>query len=636
LTEAGRPTDSDDEQAATSLAHALAANGTGMLADLLAQPFRPGTLFKDTAAADIKLGVPYEAFLNIVAGAARQVFAANYTHEGFWADHWTYDLDQIESFEVVFPDDVERALWDAPPIPFYMSSGTVQARAFKYVEVEGLGVRQYNSVYDDPEKLGQLADRVAQPDGAFQLASGHGGDTNADLTYVYEVAPVAKLFLLCATKFTLLDPSGMGLEMEANKPGWNDAMNGLPGLLGSGMPETCEVWCVATWLLRTLRRIRRPIVVPAELADLVTNVTIVLDDASLDQNEYWQATAGTREDYRAAVRLFFSGVEVELSSAHLIKFLAKVQTKLEAGIAKALAYSNDGVIMPTYFQHEVVEYEHTGFRNFMGQPFVTANKFKTKVLPLFLEGPVRHLKTVPRDNAKALTAIHDAVLRSKLYDAAIGQYKICESLEGQPFEIGRMMAFTPGWLENESIWLHMSFKYYLELLRAGLFDQFWTAMETGAPYNMDIDTYGRSPLECGSFIVSSAYPDKALWGSSFLARLSGSTAEFLSIWLLIFAGPAPFTFDNDGDLRLALRPAIPSTLFKEDGTASFRFLGGVVVTYINEAKKDTWKLQVVEMKIYTSLDDKDAKATVKGPSLSSEDARNVRDLKIAAIEATLG
>ena len=37
-----------------------------------------------------------------------------------------------------------------------------------------------------------------------------------------------------------------------------------------------------------------------------------------------------------------------------------------------------------------------------------------------------------------------------------------------------------------------------------------------------------------------------MWGASFLARLSGSTAEFLSIWLLAFAGPQPFALDADG------------------------------------------------------------------------------------------
>ena len=29
--------------------------------------------------------------------------------------------------------------------------------------------------------------------------------------------------------------------MEGGKPGWNDAMNGLPGLFGSGTPETFEL-----------------------------------------------------------------------------------------------------------------------------------------------------------------------------------------------------------------------------------------------------------------------------------------------------------------------------------------------------------------------------------------------------------
>ena len=31
-------------------------------------------------------------------------------------------------------------------------------------------------------------------------------------------------------KFSTLDPYGMGVEMEGGKPGWNDAMNGLPGI----------------------------------------------------------------------------------------------------------------------------------------------------------------------------------------------------------------------------------------------------------------------------------------------------------------------------------------------------------------------------------------------------------------------
>ncbi len=34
-----------------------------------------------------------------------------------------------------------------------------------------------------------------------------------------------------------LDPESKGLMYEGGKPGWNDAMNGLPGLFGSGVSE---------------------------------------------------------------------------------------------------------------------------------------------------------------------------------------------------------------------------------------------------------------------------------------------------------------------------------------------------------------------------------------------------------------
>ena len=40
----------------------------------------------------------------------------------------------------------------------------------------------------------------------------------------------------------------MGVEMEGGKPGWNDAMNGLPGLFGSSMPETFETLRILKFL----------------------------------------------------------------------------------------------------------------------------------------------------------------------------------------------------------------------------------------------------------------------------------------------------------------------------------------------------------------------------------------------------
>ena len=54
-----------------------------------------------------------------------------------------------------------------------------------------------------------------------------------------------------------------------------------------------------------------------------------------------------------------------------------------------------------------------------------------------------------------------------------------------------------------------------------LYAQFFKEIQNGVVCFMDTKVFGRSPLEASSFIVSSAFPDKTLWGSGFLARLSG-------------------------------------------------------------------------------------------------------------------
>ena len=59
----------------------------------------------------------------------------------------------------------------------------------------------------------------------------------------------------------------------------------------------------------------------------------------------------------------------------------------------------------------------------------------------------------------------------------------------------------------------------LELLRAGLYAQFFEEIQKGVACFLDSETFGRSPLEAASFIVSSAFGDKALHGSGFLPRL---------------------------------------------------------------------------------------------------------------------
>jgi hypothetical protein len=250
------------------------------------------------------------------------------------------------------------------------------------------------------------------------------------------------------------------------------------------------------------------------------------------------------------------------------------------GLAKAEALTGD--VPPTYFTYEVRDYESVvdasgqPRRDVHGRPYVRAKRCEHSVLPSFLEGPMHALKT--REDVAGARALYQRIRESALYDRRLGMYKTNAPLGACSREIGRLRAFTPGWLENESIFLHMAYKYLLEVLRAGLHEEFFTDMRSGLVPFLDPRTYGRSPLEHSSFLVSSTHPDESLHGRGFVARLTGATTEFLTMWTLMTAGPRPF-FVRDDELCLAFRPTLPDWLFREDGKLTFTFLGGCAVTY---------------------------------------------------------
>ena len=126
-------------------------------------------------------------------------------------------------------------------------------------------VRQFGSVVKDETKVELLKSREHKPDGGTWQACN-------EYRSQFTTAPIGKLVLLCVVKFAMLDPAGMGVEMEAGKPGWNDAMNGLPGMIGSGMPETFE-------LLRLLRYTRGAITRAARSVELWSELDALLSAA---------------------------------------------------------------------------------------------------------------------------------------------------------------------------------------------------------------------------------------------------------------------------------------------------------------------------------------------------------------------
>ncbi len=556
------------------------------LAPLLAQPFTPGKLLRAIADEEMGLKVDPELMVANILTHAEPHFQAAFG-EGYWIDHWTYNLDLIETYLAVYPESKSDLLFEEDTVTFFDGPAFVQPRSRKHVlTIDGL-VRQYGSVVEDEEKAALIAARAESPN---LVRTDHGRGE------VYRTTVFAKLVGLALLKFATLDPLGMGVEMEAGKPGWYDALNGLPGLFGSSLCETYELQRLLTFLLQAMdEEGEYRVDLPIEQVELMEPVVEALQSwcESDDQDrdfQYWDFVAAAREAYRARVRLGFNGERKDLSFDQLGPILEDFRAKVRAGIQRAVKM-NDG-IPPTYFAYTVTDFDLITStdgepqRDEQGRPYVRAKRFTPRVLPLFLEGPVHALKVQPDvDSARNLYA---KIRESDLFDRKLGMYKVNAPLGDQSHEIGRARAFTPGWLENESIFLHMEYKYLLEVLQAGLYEEFYEDLESALICFQEPEVYGRSPLENSSFLVSSAHPDESLHGAGFVARLSGATAEFLSIWTTMMAGQMPFFLKN-GELCLAFRPTLPGWLFDAEDQVTFTFLGHTPVTIHNPGRVDTWR-----------------------------------------------
>jgi len=211
-------------------------------------------------------------------------------------------------------------------------------------------------------------------------------------------------------------------------------------------------------------------------------------------------------------------------------------------------------------------------------------------------------------------------------------YKTSGSIEGVSMEHGRVRAFTPGWLERESIFLHMEYKYLLGLLNAGLRDEFFTEMKNALIPFQSPEMYGRSTLENSSFLASSANPDEKVHGRGFVARLSGSTTEMISMWISMFLGDGGFNV-TDGVLGFSLQPNLPEWLFDENDKAEFKLLSRCQVEYHNPERRNTYGadgVSVVNMKVFY---DDGRELAIEGNTLTGTVAYDLRNGNIIRIEA---
>ena len=569
--------------------------------------------------------------------------------EGFWVDHWMYGLDLIEGYLSLYPENAARLLWGDKDYMFYDSDHTVRARSEKYSLNTSGQVRQFKSVVRDEEKSLLIGSRAQQ---ASWVRTRYGKGE------IYHTTLWVKLLCLFANKLSSLDAQGTGIEMEADKPSWYDALNGLPGLLGSSLPETFELKRLAVFLIQRMDELALPakstVAAPEELYDFILGLDRLLEKNFRQKTrgkdfEFWDHATSLRENYRARTRLGVSGRQKNITFTKIRLFLEHGREKIQVGIEKS--FDPKSGLYPTYFENEVTKFKTVKTKE---KTRVVPRSFSQKPLPFFLEGPVHALK-VEKD-AEKRRALVRAVRESALYDKKLGMYRVNTGLEGASLEVGRARVFKRGWLENESVWLHMEYKWLLEMLKSGMTEEFFSDFKKALVPFQPAERYGRSVLENSSFIVSSAFSDTSLHGAGFVARLSGSTAEFLNIWLLMNVGKRPFSFNQGKKLELRFEPCLPSFLFLNQAVSrvyfapdgketqahvpknalAFLFLGKTLVVYHNPKRMDTFgKNRVWPKKI--KLSDKKAKlAEFEGGIIPDPWARRVRDEKISRIDIELG
>jgi len=586
-------------------------NDVDKLGQFLKKPFTPGELIFFIEENKIRLETSYDNFLDLILSACLKSQEAEHA-EGFWTDHWTYNLDLIDSYLGLYPEKLNELFFDKKIFSFYDNIELVRPRCEKYVIYKGKPA-QLHSLMPDSLKKEMLRKRL---NNVYLLRTNHG---NGD---IYYTTLIAKLLCLAANKLASLDPFGVGIEMEANKPNWFDSLNGLPALFGSSSCETFELKRLLKLLKQVLKDSQEnEIELAEEVAKFIETLSTLFSE---DPFVYWDKSNNAKEEYRHNIRFGFSGSPSYITVEKLISFVDGALEKVEAGLNKAFN-KNQGVYY-SYFINEVAEYD------LVKDHYLRPRKFVQKPLPLFLEGQMHALRLSP--DSKQAANLYKATKKSALFDKKLKMYKVTGPLDSMPEEIGRCRVFTPGWLENESIWLHMEYKYILELLKTGLIKEFYSEFKNVLIPFQNPQRYGRSILENSSFLVSSAFVDKNLHGNGFVARLSGSTAEFLQIWLTMNAGSKPFRLDKSGQLNLTFKPNLPGWLFNRNGKYSFNFLSRILVTYHNPKRKDTFGKNAAQI-TRIILWDKDKPVEFDSSVIPSPYAQAIRSRQINKIDIYL-
>lgn len=596
------------EEKAGAVFDSLSQEQKEELLTFMAKPFTPGAFFAKLDEIGIEDVEEEKDYFAKAMAQAKDAINADFG-AGYWSDHWTYNLDLVENYLAVFPENEEKLFFHTP-VTYYRTQVPILPRRKRYVQTEN-GLRQYHFLDEDKKISGE--------DKLLRDTFGKGK--------IVESTLMEKLLVLCVTKYAALDAYAMGVEMEGGKPGWYDALNGMPGLFGSSMAETCELSRMIAFTIKVLKKYQPSLELLAETAGLLREMERITTECMEDIKkggelvEFWNRRNDAKESYFAKTFQGISGAREELGAKELLVILGHMQTVVSDGIKRACEMEKG--ICPAYFTYQVKKFTQD-------EEGIYPLHFEIQQVPLFLEGPVRFLKL--ENSRETKKKLYGHVKASGLYDEKLQMYKVNASLKDASYELGRAKAFTPGWLENESIWLHMEYKYLLELLKSGMYEEFAEDFYKAAVPFMDAEVYGRSIYENSSFIASSSNPNPAYHGRGFVARLSGSTAEFLQMWILMMFGNL-FTCE-DGVLTVRFAPALPKYLVGETRRVETVLLGHTKVIYEMDETKDYFPGGYRVGSLELCYQDGSRYQTVQGALVGSV-AEDLRSGKVSQVKVQL-
>ncbi len=637
----------DDGEDAGELADMCCNGNAGeALVELLSGEFTPGELLGVLESAGVQK-VSFDAALKTVLARSKAHEKAKFG-TGFWIDHWFYCFDQLERYLALYPDRLEHILLEDRTYTYWDDEHRVLPRSERYLLVGDGLIHQVGNPVADPAKKALIATRSEGPN---QVRTQNGTGE------IYQANLLEKILCLILNKAATLAPSGCGIEMEAGHPGWHDSINRLPYQFGASTSEMFQLLRAARMLSKLLNSIEIANQSwPEELVAFLDAVGKAVVESTASPLAYWQTVNDAKETFRQETWMGPSGRTGTVGGARMSEFLANLVTFLEARCNAVL--DPDSRLPITYYIHHPVEYTiQTGvdgvpLRSADGYPRVCVTRFEAEPLTLFLEAPVHALRIA--GSAESAEKLCQSLRNSQLFDRKLNMYLLGDSLKKYGVSVGRIGMWTPGWFENENVFMHMEHKLLLSMFESGRYERlFHTMRDIMVPFQPP-ERYGRSPIENTSFIVSSRHPAPERHGRGYLPRSSGTTAEVIDLFLRLSFGDKPFRLE-DGELALEFSPVLPAWMFSEseaectrihaDGRAetivfpantyAALFLGQTLVTYHNPKRLDTFGSGGARVRSILLTSKSGSTTKIDGPIIRGELAMQARNGAFEAIKVDL-